>query len=105
MRISSIIILVVFGIFLYIAGHNMIERIAEKKADKIIREEVTKKVDSIINLSQDSILILRKQIDDIYREIGKQKGKLDVIQRKADTYKVPETEDEILNELKRLAIE
>lgn len=103
MRIGALILTVVLAIALYVFAVNIVQRIAEKEANEIIKREAIHKVDSIISHNRDSFLLIRHHIDSLYREIGRRYNDVLIIQKEVENFEVPQTDSGILRELKILA--
>lgn len=101
---NRIIILIIVGIFLYVIGNKIYSNISEKILQKQDLHKIESKIDSIYLEYQKIYDILAFERDSIEVRITENITNIYQIRNEVDT-PVNMTSDEILEELKRLAID
>lgn len=101
---NRIIILIIVGIFLYVIGNKIYSNISEKILQKQDLHKIESKIDSIYLEYQKIYDILASERDSIEVRITENITNIYQIRNEVDT-PVNMTSDEILEELKRLAID
>lgn len=104
MRVGIILVVLILIYVGYKKVSTLIQDRIDSKIEKIEIDKITSSIDSISLMYADSIKTLRKHIDSIYRSIGHQLREVDRIVSEVDEG-MPETDDEILEELKRIVSE
>lgn len=102
MRFGTIIVILSILVFGYIKIKGYIKERIEYAEDRDKIEKLKFEIDSISAVYQDSIFSLRKSIDSVYRSISEQVKTRDSVVLKYVS-NLPNSDDEILTELKRLS--
>jgi hypothetical protein len=103
MKVGSIILLVIFALGVFILGRKLLNNIKTNTVQKVQLEKFEKKIDSMFLDNRNLILTLAKEKDSIYVEVKKNIYNLNTIITEVDSYIIPQKNDEIIKELKRLS--
>lgn len=102
MRTGALIIIGAIAIAVFIYGKKLYNTIQTKIIEKEQFEKIENKLDSLFLDNEEIVRILSKQKDNVYRKIGSTARKMDTVYLEAKNYVVPDSDDEIIRELKKL---